>query len=161
MAAPIAGGLGWLQHSWYPRLVRFAGPVVEHDQSALPRESLLADGDDLIDMPPRDAERIFPRALQGAAPGLAVTRLRGGETIVLSNLHRDHQKLQVKLLKRRPKVKITPPGLSALKPDATLQTVRIDTQTLRVSLTWCAAVPIMAQVDDTFLERTALDVKMT
>lgn len=157
MAAPVAAGLGWVQHAWYPRLVRFAGPVLEHDGRAAPREGLLPDGDDLVDMGPRPPERIFPRALQGAAPGLAAARLRGDERIELTHLHPDHPKLKIQLPGTRPRLRITPPGLEAMRAEAVLQTVRIDTHTLQLSLTWCGAIPLAAQVDDTFLERTTFD----
>src|SRR5690606_15001696 len=110
-------------------------------------------------LPTRDPERIFPRALCGAAPGMARAILRGDEPIVLEHLHPEHPRLGLSLPGEVPHATLTPPGLKALSPPATLQTVRIDTDALRLSLTSCPIVPLAANVDAAFLERTELAVR--
>ena len=32
--APLPGALGWLHHAWYPRMFRYAGPILPHDPPA-------------------------------------------------------------------------------------------------------------------------------
>ncbi|MBW2527611.1 MAG: DUF2169 domain-containing protein [Deltaproteobacteria bacterium] len=158
--APIPGSLGWLQHSWYPRYARFVGPLLQHDDPTKPiRETELGDGDDLIDMPPRGMDRVFVRALQGAAPGLARVRLQGNEPIELRNLHRSEPSWRFELPGQTPEITLQPPGLQTLRPKAVLQTVRIEPDRDLLSLTWCAAVPLMAEVGQDFLEQTLLGVR--
>jgi hypothetical protein len=158
--APIPGSLGWMQHSWYPRYARFMGPLLQHDEPTKAiRETELGDGDDLVRMPARGMDRVFPRALQGAAPGLARVRLVGNEPIELRNLHPSEPSWRFELPGEAPQITLQPPGLQALRPKAVLQTVRIEPDRDRVSLTWCAAVPLMAEVGQEFLEETVLGVR--
>jgi hypothetical protein len=160
--APVPGALGWLHHAWYPRFVRFAGPLLEHDPPARPiREIDLGGGDDLADPAHIEDGRMHPRALQGAAPGLARERLRGDEPIVLQNLHPTIPDLRFNLPGEVPVFSLSPPDVKAFSPKPVLQTVRIEPDLGRISLVWCGAVPILAQVDEEFLDRCELDVTWT
>jgi hypothetical protein len=162
--APIPGLLGWMHHSWYPRLVRYLGHMLDHDPPVGElREAGLADGDDLrLDyghpVDGHEQDGVHPRALQGAAPGLAVERLRGDELVVLENLHPDRPRIELSLPAERPKFSIRPSDVEALTPEAVLQTVRLEPDRERLSLTWTGAVPLLGPVDDDFVMNTPLHV---
>ncbi len=160
--APIAAGLGWIQHSWYPRFARFMGPMLEHDPPGRPiRETELGDGDDLVDMPPRKIDRVFPRAQQGAAPGLARAALKGDEGVALHNLHPTKPELSFRLPGEVPRITLEPPGLKTFHPKPVLQTVRIEPDRDLVSLTWCGAIPMMRELPEEFVATTKLIVRFS
>ncbi len=157
--APIAAGLGWQHHAWFPRFVRTVGPLLAHDAPTRPvREVALGDGDDLPDVAELGRGQLHPRGLQGAAAGLSRERLRGDELCILSNLHPRVADLRFALPGEVPRITIRPPNVKAFTPPAVLQTVRIDPAAGRVVLTWCAAVPLLARVDQDFLASCELAV---
>ncbi len=157
--APIPGHLGWMHHAYYPRFARFMGPLLPHDPPARPiRETSFGDGADLVDMKELKVGTLYPRALNGAAPGLAVERLRGDEPVVLQNLRREMPDLRFALPGEAPRFAVRPPDIKVLTPRAALQTVRIDTVRATLSMTWCAVVPLLAPIDAEFLSRTDLEV---
>jgi hypothetical protein len=157
--APLPGALGWLHHAWYPRMFRFAGPILAHDPPAHPiREIALGEGDDLAAVQPLDPGTIHPRALQGSAPGLARVRLRGDEPVILQHLHPQIADLRFALPGEAPLFTLRPPDVKSFQPKPVLQTVRIEPDAGRVSLTWCGVVPLAARVDEDFLDECELDV---
>jgi hypothetical protein len=159
MDAPMPGSLGWVHHAWYPRLVRYIGHLLEHDPpERAVRESTFPDGHDLDDESPPDERRVHPRALQGAAPGLAVERLRGDELVLLENLHREHAELRFSLPAEAPSFRMRPAGLKVMTPRAALQTVRLEPELDRVTLTWCGSVPLLGKIDEEFVRNTELTV---
>lgn len=170
--APVPGGLGWLRHDAYPRLLRLVGPIIPMEHERPPREASLPGGDDLLELQRLDRTEgehplagggvdgplIHPRALQGASPGLAARRLRGNESVILRGLHPTVADLRTELPGETPKVRLTPPGLKTMAPKPVLQTVRFEPDAGRFSLTWAAAVPLAAHPDDAFLAETLLEV---
>jgi len=158
--APMPAHLGWVAHCWYPRLVRLVGPLLPYDKQRRPiRESAFADGNDLSDSPGQAGSRVHPRALQGAAPGLAVERLKGDETVILQHLHPHHEELRFSLPGERPKLAVRAPGIQkTFSAEAVLQTVRVDTVRRVVSLTWAGTVPLAAQARADFLVNTKMTV---
>lgn len=158
--APLPGALGWLHYAWYPRLFRFAGPLLPYDPPARPlREIALGEGDDLAFPQPLALGVIHPRALQGAAPGLSRERLRGDELVILQHLHPTVEDLRFALPGEAPIFTMKPPDVRAFQPKATLQTVRIEPDAGRISLTWCGVVPVASGVDQDFLDDCELDVR--
>ena len=158
--APIPGLLGWVHHSWFPRLVRYVGRMLDHDppERGL-REASFADGDDLeLDLEPAAEPRVSPRALQGASAGLAVERLRGDELVVLEHLHPRRPHIELSLPAERPSFRLRPTNVASLSPPAILQTVRLEPDRERLSLTWVGAVPLLGKVDADFLMDTELEV---
>jgi hypothetical protein len=156
---PITGRLGWVHHARYPRLGRIVGTLLEYDPPTHPvRETLFADGEGLD--PPRLVEdgKVHPRVLQGASPGLAIERLRGDELCILQNLHRKHAELRFNLPAEAPRATLRLPELKALTPSAILNTVRIEPDDDRVSLTWCCMVPTLGGLTAKFVESATLDV---
>jgi hypothetical protein len=157
--APLPGALGWLHYAWYPRFFRFVGPILPHDPPTRPhREIALGEGDDLAFPQPLALGAIHPRALQGAAPGLSRERLRGDELVILQHLHPTIADLRFALPGEAPSFTLRPPDVKAFQPKATLQTVRIEPDSGRISLTWCGVVPLASSVDQDFLDECELDV---
>ncbi len=157
--APITGRLGWVHHARYPRLGRVVGTLLEYDPPTHPvRETLFADGEGLD--PPKLVEdgKVHPRVLQGASPGLAIERLRGDELCILQNLHPKHAELKFTLPSEVPRATLRIPELKALTPSAILNTVRIEPDDDRVSLTWCCMVPTLGGLLERFVSSVALDV---
>lgn len=153
--APVAAGFGWVAHSWYPRVMRAIGAFLEHDPPGAPiREMSFADGTDLAR--PFRKNEVLPRVTQGAAPGLACERLRGDEVVLLQNLVRGEPGVRFSLSGERPRMDVRPPGSSKVfTPEAVLQTVRIDTDAGTVSLLWCGAVRLMAELTSEAMEQVA------
>jgi hypothetical protein len=157
--APIPGSLGWVHHAWYPRCARLLGALYPRAVPSRPiREAALGDGDDLEREPLRELGKLHPRAIQGAAPGLARKRLRGDESIVLENLHPEIAELRFQLPGEAPRLTLRPPDIKAFTPKPVLQTVRIEPDQGRVSLVWCAVVPVAREFDADFLDKTDLSV---
>jgi hypothetical protein len=156
--APIPGALGWLHHAWYPRFVRFVGPLLAHDPPAHPPREIALGEVDLADPAELDVGVLHPRALQGAAPGLSRERLRGDELVILSNLHPTIADLRFELPGEAPRMVMRPPDVKAFTPKPVLQTVRLEPEDGLVVLTWCGVVPILSRVDEAFLSRCELGV---
>lgn len=156
--APVPGGLDWMAHTWYPRIMRGIGAFLSYDPPTSPiRETSFADGADLAG--PFVKNHTLPRFLQGAAPGLAVERLRGDELVVLLHLVQGSPEARFTLPGERPSFSVRPPGApKVFTPEARLQTVRIDGERQTVSLVWCGAVKLMAPLSTEQLGETALGV---
>jgi hypothetical protein len=141
--APVPGGLGWVTQSWYPRSMRLLGAFVEHDPPARPiREMAFGDGEDLKG--PFVKNEVLPRGLQGAAPGMAVERLRGDEVVILRGLARGEAETRFQLPGERPRMEVRPPGSpKVFTPEVGLQTVRVDAEGRRVVMTWGGTVRLL------------------
>lgn len=157
--APVPGLLGWVAHDWYPRCARVVGALPPHDPPARPeRESTFPDGADLAAIRATPKPMLHPRALQGAAPGLAAERLRGDEAVLLENLRPGEPSVRFDLPGEAPVFRVTPPGMKEMSPSPVLQTVRIDAARGTVSLTWCAASRLATHVPVSFLKASRLHV---
>jgi hypothetical protein len=157
--APLPGGLGWMAYPWYPRGLRMVGPFLDHDEPQRPiRETTFADGVDLRS-PPRKGQSL-PRAIQGAVPGLAVERLRGDELVILCGLDRDTDELRFQLPGEIPNIDLRPPGTAhKFHPTPVLQTIRIDTDLRRVSVTFCGAIRLVGPMTPNQVAETSIQVK--
>jgi hypothetical protein len=82
------------------------------------------------------------RVLNSAPSGLAVCRLDGRERVSLWNLHARHELLEFDLPDDRPRLVIEPPGVGALDLEPLLQTVLIEPDEDRVTLTWAGVLPV-------------------
>jgi hypothetical protein len=79
-----------------------------------------------------------------ASPGLSGARLQGGERISLWNLHPTREVLEIDLPGDRPRLLLEPPGCGIDDLPALLQTVLIEPAEERVTLTWAAALDVLA-----------------
>lgn len=160
--APIPASLGWVPYSWYPRLSRYAGPTaLAAARPARPlREAFFPDGSDLPGLAPLEPGRAHPRAVQGAAPGLACERLRGDELCILRGFSAAQPEQRFSLPGERPALSLAIPGLPDLTPAPVLNTVRIFADRGLVALTWGAVIPLHAfPADETFLASATLRVR--
>ncbi|MDC3988083.1 DUF2169 family type VI secretion system accessory protein [Polyangium jinanense] len=156
---PMPAGIGWVPHTWYPRMMRLMGGFLEHDPATKPiREMQFADGEDLAG--PFRKNDVLPRGLQGAAPGMAVERLRGDEVVILQGLVEGSGETRFQLPGERPRIEVTPPGSpKVFTPEAVLQTVRVDAEARRVVMTWAGVVRLMSPIAADVLENTGLRLK--
>jgi hypothetical protein len=159
--APVAALTGWLPHASYPRFVRWFGDRLPHlSPMRKIREIDLGCGADLADLAALGPGEIHPRALQGASPGLAVERLRGDELGILQNLTPEAEELRFSLPGEAPRFSLRVPDVAKVfTPRPVLQTVRIDTDEKRLSLTWCATVPMIGRAPEGFLDQCELGVE--
>jgi hypothetical protein len=103
--------------------------------------------DDLTRMKQFDGT-LHPRSLNCAPAGLASHRLYGGERVQLWNLHRERELFELDLPNDRPRLLVEPPGVGAREMEALLQTVMIEPEIDRVTLTWAGAIPVAAVYPD-------------
>jgi hypothetical protein len=85
-----------------------------------------------------------PRRYNSAPAGQAVCRLGGGERVLLSNLHPVYPVVEFDLPSERPRMLIEPPGCRIYELEPLLQTVLIEPDEDRVTLTWAASMPVAA-----------------
>jgi len=158
-AAPIPGLMGFVDHSWYPRCARLLGIAPDHGPPTAEAEARFADGKDLPGILASKALRVSSRALQGAAPGLAVERLRGDEVVLLTNVHRSAPTLKLTLPGESPRMRLKVPKLRTYELSPVLQTLRLELDRDRVSLTWCGTVRLVTQVPVEFLKSCELSLE--
>jgi len=154
--APMPGGLGWVAHTWYPRMMRLMGGFLEHDPATKPiREMQFADGNDLKG--PFAKNKVLPRGQQGAVPGMAVERLRGDELVILQGLVEGEAETRFQLPGERPRMEVKPPGSpKVFTPGAVLQTVRMDVEKRTASLMWCGATRLLQALEKVQVEGVEL-----
>ena len=157
--APISASLGWVNHRNYPRMFRLVGSMVPYAPPANPiRESTFADGKDLLDSWTPNGAGVHARAFSGAAPGLAVEHLRGNELVILENLHEKAGRIEFTLPNEWPMLTLKPPDVKAVEITAVMQTLRIEPDENRISITYCGVFPLMAPAMRSFIEKTELGV---
>lgn len=139
---PVAAGFGPISVYTFPRCMFFllrpdwapaTRPIRELALGAL----LTSDLADRPVLAPPD-----PRLFNSAAAGLAVCRLHGGERASLWGLHPRHELLDFELPGEKPRLVLEPPNAGARELDATLQTVLIEPDEDRLTLTWTGTLPV-------------------
>ena len=88
--------------------------------------------------------KIHPRSFNCAPAGLASHRLYGGERVQLWNLHRERELFEFDLPGDRPRLVAEPPGVGARDMEPLLQTVFVEPEIDRVTLTWAGAIQVAA-----------------
>lgn len=157
--APIAASIGWVHYTSYPRMYRLVGSLLHFREPERPiREASFPDGEDLQKPWTPSGTGVLPRSLQGAAPGLACERLRGNELVILENLSPKAPRIELTLPGEWPQIIVRPPDVKAFQPEPVLQTLRIEPDEERLSLTFCATIPLLAPISSLFLERVELGV---
>lgn len=107
--------------------------------------------DDLVSrslFSPRD-----PRLFNAAPAGLGGCRLEGAERLKLWNLHPRQESFECDLPADRPRFLIEPPGCPARDLESLLQTVLIEPDEDRMTLTWAARMPTAVEFPEEALER--------
>jgi hypothetical protein len=87
---------------------------------------------------------IHPRSFNCAPAGLGSHRLYGGEHVKFWNLHRQRELFEFELAGDRPRLTVEPPGVGPRDMEALLQTVLIEPEVDRVTLTWAGALEVAA-----------------
>jgi hypothetical protein len=88
------------------------------------------------------------RAYNCAPAGLAVCRLDGTERVSLWNLHAQHELLEFDLPDDRPRFILEPPGVAPRELRPLLQTVLIEPDEERVTLTWAGMLEVAMPYPD-------------
>ncbi len=140
-AMPMPQGLGWLSHSWFPRICYF-GFVPKHDPAyaATPE---VARG-----LLPPDFMAAKPAGLhsfaftQGASLGLQLPHLRGDELIELANIL-PMPRARIQLPGERPVIHTDGRNGKLAPTTLALHTVYIEPYKNRVSLTWRGSAPAL------------------
>lgn len=91
---------------------------------------------------------IHPRSFNCAPSGLATHRLYGAERVQLWNVHPERELFEFDLAGERPRLVIEPPGVVAREMEPILQTVDIEPEAGRVTLTWKGAIEVAAVYPD-------------
>lgn len=86
--------------------------------------------------------RIDPRALNCAPLGLGQARLQGGERVELYNMHPKMETLAFDLPGDAPQLILEPPGVRPRELTPVLQTVLIEPDRDRVTLTWAGVLEV-------------------
>ncbi len=136
---PMPAGYGPIGALTFPRCFRYGLGIVCSRRTLPVREIALGalrghEVDALEE--PRGADA---HAFNCAPPGLATTRLFGGERIELFNLHRSAARFTFELPAERPRLVIEPPNAGSFELEAKLATVFIEPDEDRVTLTWAGA----------------------
>lgn len=95
---------------------------------------------------------IHPRSFNCAPAGLATHRLYGGERVQLWNVHPERELFEFELAGDRPRFVIEPPGVNPREMEPLLQTVLVEPDLDRVTLTWAAAIEVAAVYPDEMTE---------
>lgn len=88
-----------------------------------------------------------------APAGLSTHRLYGAERVQLWNLHRERELLEFDLPGERPRLLVEPPGVQTRELSALLQTVLIEPELDRVTLTWAGALEVASPYAQESTER--------
>lgn len=85
-----------------------------------------------------------PRVYNCAPAGLAVVRLHGGERVKIHNMHPKYDRFEFDLPGEEPRMLIEPPGCPVAEIEPRLQTVLIEPEDERVTLTWAGTLEVAA-----------------
>lgn len=139
---PVAAGFGPIDLFTFPRALFFM--PAEHNRPSRPVHEVtsgaltpadLARADDFVGQP-------HPRSFNCAVAGLATHRLYGAEHVQLWNMHPERERLEFDLPGDRPRMIVEPPGVQARELSPLLQTVLIEPDLDRVTLTWAGALEV-------------------
>ncbi len=85
-----------------------------------------------------------PRVYNCAPSGLSGARLSGGEPVTVWNMHPRHEVWEFHLPHERPRLLLSPPGCGVFELPAILQTVLVEPDLDRVTLTWSGSLEVAA-----------------
>ncbi|MCA9625838.1 MAG: DUF2169 domain-containing protein [Myxococcales bacterium] len=140
--APRAASLGPVDPRSFPRSFFFGlgpgevGEVVERSSGELGAS----------DSKPPSFYEPDPRAFQ-VAPHRLQAELHGGEPMAMWRLCRDAERLELTLPSDRPRMLVEPPGTRVFELEPRLRALRINPDEGRLTMTWCAAIPVAAPYD--------------
>jgi hypothetical protein len=140
---PAAGCFEPIDVFTFPRAVFFLPAAFERPKRELHEERIGVVSLEEIDRRMTGFDgRVDPRAFNGAAPGMAKVRLAGGERAELQNLHPRHPIFEFDLPGDVPELLLEPPGVRPCQLAPSLQTVLIEAERDRVTLTWAGLLEV-------------------
>jgi hypothetical protein len=153
LSAPSASGYGPIDVATFPRAAFLlplsfdtaTGPIPEIAAGSISAEDMRRPRD--LGAPPD------PRLFSCAAPGLGIQRLRGGERVTLVHLHPAHERLEFEIPRHSPRMRIEPPNAGARDLLPLLQTVLIEPDDDRLTLTWVGRLDVAAPFSGEMLQR--------
>lgn len=140
---PLPQGFDWYDYGWYPRIA-YAGLVPAFEpEDAVPEEVRRGLAPSWITRDRAvDAQSVF-LLVQGASPGLSVPHLRGGEEIILANVHPVRDILRIRLPKRPPRL-WTDARNGRLNPtEPVMHTLLVEPDDERVCIVWRGCAPAL------------------
>lgn len=140
---PVAASYGPVDWLSFPRVALWLG--IHHDRPKNPLVELrrgVLRPEDLRRRPLGAAPDA--RAYNCGSMGLSGVRLTGGERASLWNMHPKHEVWEVELPSEKPTLGLSPPGCGVFNLPALLQTVLIEPDEDRVTLTWSGSLEVAA-----------------
>jgi hypothetical protein len=140
---PIAACYGPVDWMSFPRVALWLGAA--HDPPARPSIEVRTGAlrlEDLRDRPLGAPPE--PRVYNCAPAGLSGVRLQGGEPVSVWNMHARHEVWECHLPGERPRLWVSPPGCGMMEMTPTLQTVLVEPELDRVTLTWSGTLEVAA-----------------
>ena len=126
----------------FPRAAFFLRPAFDPPQRPIHELSVGAVRREDLETRLELRNMMHPRMFNAAPAGLAVCRLDGAERVSLWNMHARHELLEFDLPDDLPRLLIEPPGVAVRKLSPILQTVLIEPDEDRVTLTWAGVLPV-------------------
>jgi hypothetical protein len=140
---PLPQALGWVDVGWFPRLAYF-GFVPEHEPPERPIAEVArgyAPADILQSKP--IVEKFDFRCANGAALGLQLPYLVGGEEIELANLHPEAARVLFRLPKQRPQIWTDGRNGKLNETKPVIHSVIIEPDEARFSIVWRGSAPAL------------------
>lgn len=120
------------------------GPAVPAEVPVRPVAEVRMGACSQADAVRRGVRSLDPRIFNCAPAGLARVRLHGGERVVLWHLHRSAARVEFDVPRERPRLYLKPQGCRAYELAPQLQTVLIEPDEDRVTLTWSGTLEVAA-----------------
>ena len=155
---PLPQSTGWMNYDCFPRraYVGFAitgklttKTIAEVERGYYP-ENLLDSNKTMADM---------QLVAQGASPGLQFAHFRGGETIVLDNMHPKQAKFTVQLPTEIPKIWVDGRKGTLKETEPVIHTVVIEPDLDRVTILWRGSAPALRPYMPAELEKMPFKVE--
>lgn len=140
---PLPQATDWYDYGWFPR-ISYAGIVPYFEpEGSVPAEVRRGYAPDWIatERIP-DASGAFLMA-NGASPGLVVPHLRGGEEILLGNMHPRLEALRIKLPPRPPRLWTDGRNGRMNPTEPVMHTVLVEPDEDRVTILWRGSAPAL------------------
>lgn len=146
--APIPGGFDWVEQSWFPRSAFFclvpqyqgsSDELWEVRAGVIPPElGVCGEEGFRRNFPPKHIDRFW----HGATASLVFPTWTGHETVILTGMHPNHDRLEIALPSERPQMVIEPPGAPLVELTPALRTVLIQPDLARLTLVWAGRLAV-------------------
>ncbi len=158
--AILPAAYDWYYPSWFPRIA-YLGQVPEHESPAEPVTEAARGWapDDILDLAKGQFIYFDPRFMQGASPGMAFSTLPLAEAIRLTNMHADHQQLNVLLPRHKVQATIRESHARSEKVDAKTKAIVISPDDLSVTIVYAAVCEVQRPYGPEELEAMTWEIR--